>query len=95
MPIYVYRFDDGSEVEEIFNWRDAPSTLSVDGRVAKRVPARFNANFPDPQRAEQAKQGIVPLEPGMDKDAKRARQDRLRKEDEARRKVIAETLAQF
>lgn len=95
MPVYVFRFDDGREVEEVFNWRDVPQELVVDGQRARRVPARFAAQFPNAAVREKAARGFVPYESGMDRDAARAREYREQEMDKARREVIADTLSQF
>ena len=94
MPLYTFRFDDGTEIDEVFAY-PPPDHIEVDGERARRVPALFAAQVVSQQRKAEAAQGIVPWEAGMDRDVKRARQYRQQKQDEVRRKVIADTLAQF
>lgn len=97
MPVYTFRFEDGSEFDEIFaSWRDAPTELTVEGRgTARRVPARFNSHFPNPGLKLKAAEGVVPYEKGMDRDWKRARQYRLDRERQELHESIEKTLSAF
>lgn len=96
MPIYTYRNEYGCEIDEYFaTWRDAPSELIVDhfAGTFRKVPARFVSRFPDPSAKAEERQGIVPFESGMDRDAARARQYRQEKEDRERRKALEAAMA--
>jgi hypothetical protein len=92
VPIYVYRLQDGREVEEFFHtWREAPQELLVGGEVARRVPARFATHFANAELRAAAKQGVVPMEPGMKEAAARARKQIEQKQTRERHEVIAKT----
>ena len=77
MPIYVFRGEDGEEVERIFpSWRGVPAEINLGGARFRRVPARFNSRFPTAEERENKRRGLVPIEPGMDRDARRAKKHR-------------------
>lgn len=94
MPIYVYRFADGREVEHIVpSYRDVTDEIVVDGETARRVPTAAAVHFANPQIVAAAQKGLVPAEPGMLKDQQRYARERQAKEDHARRTFLAEQLA--
>lgn len=100
MPIYTFRCRaTGETKEEVYlSWRDAPQEIVfAGGCCAERVPSvPARAIIVGDQHRELrrlAKDGVVPIEPGMMADQKRAKQDRQRRADERRRKTIAEHLA--
>jgi hypothetical protein len=94
VPVYTYQFEDGERVDRLFmSWRDSPAEITELGRIGRKVPTTFNSRFPNPSAQTAERDGLVPYEAGMDRDWKRAREDREKKADEVRRQVIAETLA--
>jgi hypothetical protein len=95
VPLYEFRFDDGGVIEEVFPY-PPPDHIERDGRVGRRIPSRFAGRVPNLELQRQWKeQGVVPYEKGMNEAAARVRRDREKQQDEARRKVIQDTLATF
>lgn len=94
MPIYVFRCENGEEVERFFaSWRDVTDTIDVGGELARRVPTAAAFHFANPAIVAAAARGLQPVEPGMMQDQARYARERQAKEDHARRTFIAEQLA--
>jgi hypothetical protein len=100
VPVYEYKGEKtGKIVEEFFlSWRDATQEFERDGERFVRIPSRLATPVVVDDARKRlrslAKRGVVPVEPGMDRDAKNARKAREERETKARQRVIAETLSQ-
>lgn len=91
MPILEFEFEDTGEiVEEIFMpWEDLPQQIERDGRVARRIiSVPGSGRVPNARLAALAKQGIVPVEAGMDRDVERAKKYRDERVARRRRKAV-------
>ena len=102
MPICEFRGESGRVIEILYTRNDVPpfgAVIEQDGERFVRIPsvnARPIIDNEDRQRLRTlAKRGVVPVERGMDQDAKRAKHEREKQRDDNRRRVIADTLSSF
>ena len=103
MPICEFRGEQSGRVIEIlYTIHDAPgfgAVIERDGERFVRIPSLTARPIIDSEERQHlralSQRGIVPVERGMDRDAKQARYLREKQAQEQRRQVIADTLSSF
>lgn len=102
MPIHEYLLPDGSRVEKLFlHGESIPEEIEVDGarcpKVVSRPVVKFRGSFSGGTSSKHIvhrDDGSV-VEPGREKDVQRNRQRKEEKQEEARRKHIENSLAEY
>jgi hypothetical protein len=106
MPCHDYRLPDGSVRERCFTLAEIEEsglpqylTVGVDEArqlvTAEWVPPSFNWGMTDMVLKEKARDGIVPYEPGMDKDVERNRAAIAASQDAERRRIVGEVVQDY